>query len=81
MSVSGTGSDPGAMVSGSGSNSDTGSTETTGSGGGSQTMLANGSWLAGLAMGDSTKTVSPSALCSLIVAYVTLSLSLSFVFF
>lgn len=55
--VSGSGSGLTGSSSGSGS-VDTGS----GSGSGSGAMLADGSWLAGLAMGDSTRAASPSAL-------------------
>lgn len=63
---SGTGS--GVEYTGSGSGIDSG----TGSGG--ETMLADGSWLAGLAMGDSYKTASPSALQSAVMAFTTLVL-------
>ncbi|KAJ9189591.1 hypothetical protein P3X46_000865 [Hevea brasiliensis] len=53
----------------SGSGSDSGSESISGSGTGSgETMLADGSWLAGLAMGDSHRTVSPIALKSALLA-------------
>ncbi|OAY37361.1 thaumatin-like protein 1 [Manihot esculenta] len=57
----------------SGSSSDSGSASvygsTTGSSSGSgEAMLADGSWLAGLAMGDSHKTASPTALKSALLA-------------
>lgn len=61
---SGSGVDPGLTYSGSGSGS-------TGSGSG-QTMVADGSWLAGLAMGDSPRTVSPSSLQSALIALAAL---------
>ncbi|KAF3434682.1 hypothetical protein FNV43_RR21767 [Rhamnella rubrinervis] len=61
---SGSGIDPGLTYSGSESGS-------TGSGSG-QTMLADGSWLAGLAMGDSPRTVSPSSLQSALIALAAL---------
>jgi hypothetical protein len=67
---SGTGS--GLEYTGSGSGIDSGAGSGTGSGG--ETMLADGSWLAGLAMGDSYKTASPSALQSAIMAFTTLVL-------
>ncbi|KAG6777964.1 hypothetical protein POTOM_017807 [Populus tomentosa] len=67
---SGTGS--GLEYTGSGSVIDSGAGSGTGSGG--ETMLADGSWLAGLAMGDSYKTASPSALQSAIMAFMTLVL-------
>uniref|UniRef100_A0A6M2EAT6 Uncharacterized protein n=1 Tax=Populus davidiana TaxID=266767 RepID=A0A6M2EAT6_9ROSI len=67
---SGTGS--GVEYTGSGSGIDSGAGSGTGSGG--ETMLADGSWLAGLAMGDSYKTTSPSALQSAIMAFTTLVL-------
>uniref|UniRef100_A0A5B7AS29 Thaumatin-like protein 1b n=1 Tax=Davidia involucrata TaxID=16924 RepID=A0A5B7AS29_DAVIN len=62
-----------------GSGSGSGSERTgLGSGSGSETTLA-GSWLAGLAMGDSTRTVS-SALHSGLIAFVTFSLMFSFLY-
>ena len=67
---SGTGS--GLEYTGSGSGIDSGAGSGTGSGG--ETMLADGSWLAGLAMGDSYKTASPTALQSAIMAFTTLVL-------
>ncbi|KAA8546094.1 hypothetical protein F0562_020455 [Nyssa sinensis] len=51
----------------------------SGSGSGSETMLADGSWLAGLAMGDSTRTLPP-ALHSGLIASATSSLIFSFLF-
>jgi hypothetical protein len=71
---SGTGS--GLEYTGSGSGIDSGAGSGTGSGTGSggETMLADGSWLAGLAMGDSYKTASPTALQSAIMAFTTLVL-------
>ncbi|GLU02752.1 hypothetical protein SLE2022_199900 [Rubroshorea leprosula] len=59
--------------SGSGSGSGTGSH--TGSG---QTMLDDGSWLAGLAMGDSTRTISSSTLQFLLIVATGLSVLFSF---
>ncbi|KAL5561170.1 hypothetical protein UlMin_030917 [Ulmus minor] len=58
-------------------NSDSGSGSVTGSvsGSGQPMLAADGSWLAGLAMGDSPKTVSPSTL--LLVASAALSIILS----
>uniref|UniRef100_A0A5B7ASP3 Thaumatin-like protein 1b n=1 Tax=Davidia involucrata TaxID=16924 RepID=A0A5B7ASP3_DAVIN len=53
----------------------------SGSGSGSEAMLADGSWLAGLAMGDSTRTTSPSSLHFALTASATFSLILSFIFF
>lgn len=74
---SGTGS--GLEYAGTGSGTESGAGSGTGSGG--ETMLADGSWLAGLAMGDSYKTASPSALQSTIMAFTTsLVLIVSFVF-
>ncbi|KAJ6402957.1 hypothetical protein OIU84_014964 [Salix udensis] len=43
----------------------------SGTGAGGETMLADGSWLAGLAMGDSYKTTTPSALQSALMAFTT----------
>ncbi|KAJ6896912.1 hypothetical protein NC651_022954 [Populus alba x Populus x berolinensis] len=54
---------------GTGSGTESGAGSGTGSGG--ETMLADGSWLAGLAMGDSYKTASPSAVQSTIMAFTT----------
>ncbi|GAB4853187.1 Thaumatin-like protein 1 [Ancistrocladus abbreviatus] len=69
----GSGTDAG---SGSGSESVPGSQ----SGSQSEAMLADGSWLAGLAVGDSTKTVTPSTLQSALIVSTTLSLILSFIY-
>lgn len=62
-SDSGSGSQPGFAYtdSGSGSGSVTGSGAGSGAGSGG-TILADGSWLAGLAMGGSTKRDTPSTL-------------------
>ncbi|XP_028113346.1 thaumatin-like protein 1 [Camellia sinensis] len=66
----------GSGMTGSGSGS-----ETMGSGSGSgSAMLADGSWLAGLAMGDSTMTLSPSTLHSLLITSSTFSFILSFLY-
>ncbi|KAJ6310835.1 hypothetical protein OIU76_015533 [Salix suchowensis] len=54
-----------------GTGSDTAYGAGSGTGSGGATMLADGSWLAGLAMGDSYKTASPSALQSTMVAFTT----------
>ncbi|PON90013.1 Thaumatin [Trema orientale] len=64
-------SDPGAAGQQPGltyPDSGTGSGSRTGSGPGGN-ILADGSWLAGLAMGDSPRTVSPSTLHSALIAY------------
>ncbi|XP_059654010.1 thaumatin-like protein 1 [Cornus florida] len=70
MSVSGTGS-------GSGSGSEI---QGSGSGSGSETMLTDGSWLAGLAMGDSIRTSPPALLHSVLIDSATFSLILSFLY-
>lgn len=75
-SVSGSGSGSGLEDSGSGSYSGSGTYSGSGSGAGvgsgsGQTMLADGSWLAGLAMGDSHRTASPTALKSAVMALIT----------
>ncbi|GFY89862.1 pathogenesis-related thaumatin superfamily protein [Actinidia rufa] len=49
-------------------------------GSGSEAMLADGSWLAGLAMGNSAQTLSPP-LSSVLIASATLSFILSFLYF
>lgn len=69
-----TGSVSGSMDSGSGS---VGSGSGSGSGTGS-TMLADGSWLAGLAMGDSTKTAASPKYA--LIASATFYLILSFLY-
>jgi hypothetical protein len=61
----------GYSVPGSGSGSGSGSGEA---------MLADGSWLAGLAMGDSSRTLSPSVLQSALISWATLSLTLSMLY-
>ncbi|CAK7329512.1 unnamed protein product [Dovyalis caffra] len=74
---SGTGS--GVEYAGSGSGTESGAGSGTGSGG--ETMVEDGSWLAGLAMGDSYKTASPSVLQSAIMAFTTtLVLSVAFLY-
>ncbi|EEF28230.1 thaumatin-like protein 1 [Ricinus communis] len=65
--VEGSGSGSGLDYSGSGYNSGS----VSGSGGSGETMLADGSWLAGLAMGDSNRIASPTALQSALMAYAT----------
>lgn len=70
------GADPGFTYSGStaGTVPVTGSVLVTGSGGSSgEAMLADGSWLAGLAMGDSPRTVCPSTLMTLSTLCIILS--------
>ena len=58
-------SDNGYGYSGSGTSSESGS---------GHTMLTDGSWLGGLAMGDSPRTASPSILQSVLVASIAASL-------
>ncbi|XP_057496029.1 thaumatin-like protein 1 [Actinidia eriantha] len=53
----------------------------SGTGSGSEAMLADGSWLAGLAMGNSAQTLSPTPLSSVLIASATLSFILSFLYF
>ncbi|KAG6651596.1 hypothetical protein I3843_06G117600 [Carya illinoinensis] len=82
-SVSGSGSGEGSDTgSGSAEGSDTGSGySVSGSGSGSgEATIADGSWLAGLAMGDSPRTLSPSTFQSALIAWATLSLTLSLQF-
>ncbi|XVE67136.1 hypothetical protein DITRI_Ditri08aG0136500 [Diplodiscus trichospermus] len=62
---------PGTGYSGSGSNSESGS---------GQTMLTDGSWLAGLAMGDSPRTAYPNILLSVLMASTAVSFLLSFLY-
>lgn len=74
-SISGSGVEPGygyGSMTGSGSESETGSGSVTGSGSGSgsEALEANGSWLAGLAMGGSTRT---QPLCATISFMILLS--------
>ena len=71
--VSGSGTVAGYSVSGSGS----GSGSESGAG---EAELADGSWLAGLAMGDSPRILSPSTLKSAVIALATLSISLSVIY-
>ncbi|EOX97716.1 hypothetical protein QUC31_015557 [Theobroma cacao] len=61
----------GTGYSGSGSSSESGS---------GQTMLTDGSWLAGLAMGDSPRTASPSIPQSVLMALTAVSLLFSFLY-
>ncbi|XWS62654.1 hypothetical protein CRYUN_Cryun06bG0029300 [Craigia yunnanensis] len=61
----------GTGYSGSGTSSEAGS---------GQTILTDGSWLAGLAMGDSPRTASPSILQSVLMASTAVSLLFSFLF-
>ncbi|XP_059463086.1 thaumatin-like protein 1 isoform X2 [Corylus avellana] len=71
----------GYSVSGSGSGSVPGSQSGSGSESGSgEAMFADGSYLAGLAMGDSSRTLSPSALQSALISWATLSLTLSMLY-
>ncbi|XVE48876.1 hypothetical protein DITRI_Ditri01bG0037100 [Diplodiscus trichospermus] len=63
----------GTGYSGSGMSSESGS-------GQGQTMLTDGSWLAGLAMGDSQRTASPSILQSVLMASTAVSLLFSFLY-
>lgn len=84
MDYSGSGSGSGSDTMGSGSDTMGSGSDTMGSGSGSgsasEAMLADGTYLARLAMGDSTRTISPSALHSALIAYATLSLIISFRF-
>ncbi|KAI3804016.1 hypothetical protein L1987_32184 [Smallanthus sonchifolius] len=72
-SLSGSGTEPGygygltGSGSGSGSESEPGSGSVSGSGSGTKALEANGSWLAGLAMGGSTKTQPFGATISFIL--------------
>lgn len=68
-SGSGTGSEYGLGYSVTGSGSGSGSGSESG-----EAELADGSWLAGLAMGDSPRPVSPN---TLLLALATLSITLS----
>ncbi|KAG5526801.1 hypothetical protein RHGRI_032914 [Rhododendron griersonianum] len=78
----GSGSGSGTMGSGSGTTGSGSETMGSGSGSGSasEAMLADGTYLARLAMGDSTRTLSPSALHSALIAYATLSFIFSFLY-
>lgn len=77
------GSESGSLTGSSGSEpmtdpgASSGAFTVTGSGGGSDAMLTDGSWLAGLAMGDSTRTRSFSVLHSLFIAFSSLFLLIS----
>ncbi|KAL8188655.1 hypothetical protein R6Q57_029675 [Mikania cordata] len=73
--VSGSGTESGygyGSGSGLGSESETGSGSVSGSGSGTEALEANGSWLAGLAMGGSTKDRPFGATISLILVFLGL---------
>lgn len=72
-SGSGTGSEYGLGYSVTGSGSGSGSGSESG-----EAELADGSWLAGLAMGDSPRPVSPN---TLLLALATLSITLSVLYY
>ncbi|KAF7126259.1 hypothetical protein RHSIM_Rhsim11G0191000 [Rhododendron simsii] len=78
------GSDSGSGTMGSGSGAMGSGSETMGSGSGSgsasEAMLSDGTYLARLAMGDSTRTLSPSALHSAVIAYATFFFIFSFLY-
>ncbi|KAK9941612.1 hypothetical protein M0R45_007314 [Rubus argutus] len=71
------GSEPGFTYPGSttGSDPSSGSVPVTGSGGSGsgEAILADGTWLAGLAMGDSPRALCPSALITLSTLFTILS--------
>lgn len=76
--ISGSGLESGyGSLTGSGSETETGSGSVSGSGSGTEALEANGSWLAGLAMGRSTRVQPFSATVSFIIFMLFLS---SFVF-
>ncbi|KAG7978193.1 hypothetical protein I3843_05G072000 [Carya illinoinensis] len=70
-SGSGSGSESGSGYSVPGSGSESGS-------GAGEALMTDGSWLAGLAMGDSSRTHSPSTVQSALIAFATLPLALAF---
>ncbi|KAM7479428.1 hypothetical protein LguiA_027641 [Lonicera macranthoides] len=76
----GSGSDPetGSGIMGSGSGTETGSGSSnmgSGTGSGSEALLADGSYLAGLAMGDSPRVLPPRALQSALISFLLLVFS------